>query len=67
MSVMIVPAVSPPIIVIDIELYIGSLTRGIIPTIVVSEAISTGRTRDTVAWITAGEGVALSWGWCGFL
>ena len=53
MSVMIVPAVSPPIIVIDIELYIGSLTRGIIPTIVVSEAISTGRTRDTVASITA--------------
>ena len=40
-------------IVMAIELYMGSPTKGIMPTIVVSEAISTGRTRDTVASTTA--------------
>ena len=39
--------------VIAIELYIGSVTRGIIPTIVVSDAINTGRTLETVASTTA--------------
>ena len=47
-----VPTVSPPIIVIAIEPYMGSPNSGIMPTIVVSEAISTGRTRDTVASMT---------------
>ena len=40
-------------IVRAIEPYIGSPTSGIIPTMVVSEAISTGRTRETVASTTA--------------
>ena len=39
--------------VMAIEPYMGSVTSGIIPTMVVSDAISTGRTRDTVASMTA--------------
>lgn len=51
--VMRVPTVSPPIIVMAMEPYIGSFTSGIMPTMVVREAISTGRTRETVASTTA--------------
>ena len=50
---MMVPTVRPPMMVMAIELYMGSVTRGIIPTMVVSDAISTGRTRETVASMTA--------------
>ena len=50
---MMVPMVSPPMMVTAIEPYIGSPTKGIMPTMVVSDAISTGRTRETVASTTA--------------
>ena len=53
MSVITVPTANPAIIVIAIEQYIGSTTKGSIPTIVVSDAISTGRTLDTDASTTA--------------
>ena len=39
--------------VMAMEPYIGSPNRGIMPTMVVSDAINTGRTRDTVASMTA--------------
>ena len=42
MRVMIVPTVSPPMMVMAMEPYMGSPTRGIMPTMVVSEAMSTG-------------------------
>ena len=48
-----VPTVSPPIMVMAMEPYMGSPTRGIMPTMVVSDAIVTGLTRDTVASMTA--------------
>ena len=60
MSVMIVPAVSPPMIVMAIELYMGSPTRGIIPTMVVSEDVRTRRTRVRVGYITAVYVIAFS-------
>ena len=48
-----VPTASPPMMVIAMELYIGSVTSGSMPTIVVRDAISTGLTLDTVASTTA--------------
>ena len=48
-----VPTNSPAIIATAIDPYMGSLTNGIIPNIVVNEAIVTGRTLDMVASITA--------------
>ena len=46
------PIARPDIMQIDIEPYIGSPSKGIMPRIVVAEAITTGRTRLTVAVIT---------------
>ena len=55
-----VPTVSPPIMVMAMEPYMGSPTRGIMPTMVVSDAIVTGLTRDTVASMTALYGCTCS-------